>query len=89
MSRMNFHDEVTPAQARVLFHMERLFRDLRRTEAHHKIVGVVRAAGYDVERVLTWTTADCRTALRLIEQHARELPEMLFRDTSTGWEDFA
>jgi hypothetical protein len=89
MSRMNFHDEVTPAQARVLYHIERIFGSLRRTEAHLGYIAKAREIALDVDRVLTWNKGQCAVALQLLEEHCAGRREFTFRDCTTGWRDFA
>jgi len=67
--RTDFHDSITPAQGRVLFHAERLLRSTGAMPrgAHEAWISACRAAGLDPVRVTSYSREDCRTALRLLE----------------------
>lgn len=90
--RMDF--PLTPAQARVLFHAERLLRSTgagRRNSAQttyqvhadwidhmHQTTGSVLAKD--------WSLEHCKDALRKLEELMRKYELHHFRDIDTGWE---
>lgn len=87
--RTDFHDSVTPAQARVLYHAERLLRSTGAMprDAHGAWVAACRAVSLP-DDVTKWSTAECVRALRVLEDVLRARRVHLFRDISTGWRDF-
>ena len=78
---------LTPAQGRVLYHAERLFRSTGAgMREHAQYLAAVRAHGLDPVRVADWTQEQCVQGLQLME--AAAAPMRLFRDVRTGWRDF-
>lgn len=82
--RLNFHETVSPLQARVLFHSERLFRSAGASRATDRARGewirAVQALGLDPAAVPRWSDAQCTEALRLLEACARSAGVAYFRD---------
>jgi hypothetical protein len=80
---------LTPAQGRVLYHLERLFRSTGHgVREHGAYIDAVNAEGMDPEAVATWDDATCVRALGLMEYAARGLGMHLVRPVRTGREDF-
>jgi len=78
---------IQSAQDRVSFHLSRLFASTggRGREAHREFLGLASSAGLPVA-IPTYTHAQCRTALQLIEQASRTQALHHFRDVRTQWE---
>ena len=84
----NMNPGVTPAQGRVVFHMERLFRSTGGgMKAHASFTASCFAEGLP-PLVSTWTREQCVLGLQLIERACRFHKLQLFRDIRTDWEDF-
>lgn len=81
MSRLDFHNDLRPDQARVLFHIERVFRA---TGTHHRAYAMFldRAAGIvpDRTRAGTWTPTECALLHHAVAESARAFNLHLFRD---------
>jgi len=77
---------LTPAQGRVLYHQERLFRSTGGSGllAHQKYLRLCTAAGLGSD-VGSYGRLQCIRALQLIERAARDVHLHLFRDISTQW----
>lgn len=75
---------VTPAQGRVLFHMERIFRSAGGPGvlAHQTYVTACKVRGLPA-MVDTWTPGQCALGLQMIEAAARKHKMHLFRDVRT------
>lgn len=86
--RTDFHDHVTPAQARVLFHIERLIGTAGRGKLHAQYLERIGRICLDARRVAHWPVRDCIAALQMLELTCRDAGLHLFRDISTGWRDF-
>ncbi len=84
---MNMNPGVTPAQGRVLFHQERLFRSAggRGMLAHTTYLDLCREAGLPI-LVNTFDRNQCVLACRLIERACRTHQLHLTRDVRTGWQ---
>lgn len=83
-----WREAITPAQGRVLFHNERLFRSTGAgVREHRAFVADCESRGMDVRKVSTWCDAQCVAVLIRLELHARNMAG--FRQTDTGWRDFA
>lgn len=81
---------LTPAQGRVLYHVERIFRSTGGNPIHHHAYIMACAqAELKLRRVVDWTQAECVTALQILERVARRCKLNRFRDVNTGWQDFA
>ena len=77
---------LTPLQARVAFHQERVFRSTGDgRKAHARYVALARAARIP-DQLERFTPADCAYALYLIQRCAEWARMHLFRDVRTGWE---
>lgn len=76
----------TPAQGRVLYHQERIFRSAggRGMLAHQAYLRLCTANGLAPD-VASYDRLKCIRALQLIERAARAVHLNLFRDVSTGW----
>lgn len=77
----------TPAQGRVLFHMERLFRSAggRGMCAHYRYLNLCAAAGLPYN-VTTFSLAQCVKACQLIERACTAEGLHHFRDVRTQWD---
>lgn len=77
----------TPAQGRVLYHQERLFRSAggRGMCAHYRYLGMCAAEALPVA-VDTFTLAQCVRALQLIERACTVEGLHHFRDVRTQWD---
>lgn len=79
---------LTPAQCRVLFHNERLFRSTGAgLREHRAFVADCESRGLNVRKVSGWSDAQCVEAMRRLELHAAGMAS--FRQIGTGWRDFA
>ena len=79
---------MTPAQGRVLYHVERLFRSTGHgLREHGEFINRCKAEGYDLAHVDTWALPQCVRALQIMEECAA--PMAGFRDVRTGWETLA
>ncbi len=87
LAHVNMDCGMTPLQGRVVFHQERIFRSAGGPGvlAHQVYVRLCDAAKLPHE-VADFDTAQCRTALRLIQVAATESGMGRFRDVRTGWE---
>jgi len=76
----------TPAQGRVLYHQERIFRSAggRGILAHQAYIRLCTANGLAPD-VAQYDHLKCIRACQLIERAARAVHLHLFRDISTGW----
>ena len=83
----NLDPGLSPAQGRVLFHMERIFRSAGGpgAMAHQSFTNSCLAEGLPA-RIDTWTLDQCVLGLQLIERAARMHQMHLFRDCRTYWE---
>lgn len=77
---------LTPAQGRVLYHQERIFRSAggRGILAHQAYLRLCIAAGL-FDDVGAYDRLQCIRACQLIERAARAEHLHLFRNVSTGW----
>jgi hypothetical protein len=84
--RMNFHDDLTPMQARVLFHSERLFRGVgasRLTErARAMWIAECSRRGLDVTDVHSWTDGDCQRSLDSLTMFCQTVGVHRFRPSA-------
>lgn len=84
MSRVDFHDAISPRQARVLFHLERVFRSAGGPGclAHRDFTAAaVRAYGDAKARnAALWSAEDCDALHGMIEHAARQWRMHVFRD---------
>ena len=85
--RVDFHDAISPAQARVLFHAERLIGTAGRGRLHRAFTDACRAFNLPAQ-VTAFRQSDCVLALQILEAVCRARLIHLFRDTHTGWRDF-
>ncbi len=78
---------VTPAQGRVVFHQERLFRSTgnARPGAYPEYIKACQDEGLPA-RICEWTPEQCRVALHLMEIVCHKHRMDCFRDCRTGWE---
>lgn len=78
---------LTPAQARVVFHQERLFRSTggRGTPAHATYLDLCRDAGLPI-LIDKFDRNQCVIACRLIERACRTHQLHLFHNIGTGWQ---
>lgn len=84
-TRMNMDAGVTPAQGRVVFHIERLFRSTGGgVKAHGTFLAACRTKGIP-SAVSGYTPTRCVEVLQLIESACRHRGMHLFRDVGTGW----
>jgi hypothetical protein len=92
MSRMNFHDDLTPLQARVLYHVERVFRSAGGNGciAHRDFTDTVAGKfmrGYlegREDRAATWDDRTCMLLLGEITAAARRHGMHHFRPVDCG-----
>jgi hypothetical protein len=83
--QLNRDPGVTPAQGRVVFHMERLFRSTGGgVKAHGTFLAACRTKGIS-PAVPSYTPTRCVEVLQMIESACRHHGMHLFRDVSTGW----
>lgn len=85
----NMNPGITPAQGRVLYHMERLFRSAggNGQKAHTRFVLLCEQSGLP-KMVDQYTTWQCVLALQLIERACGHEKMHHFRPIATGWRDF-
>jgi hypothetical protein len=82
---MNMDAGVTPAQGRVVFHIERLFRSTGGgVKAHGTFLAACRVKGIP-SAVSGYTPTRCVEVLQLVESACRHHGMHLFRDVGTGW----
>jgi hypothetical protein len=84
MPRLNFHDEVTPAQARVLYHIERVFRS---TGTHFRAYAAFLDRAEAIvpgRRTLagTWTPDECALLHHAVVAAARTFKLHFFRSVA-------
>jgi hypothetical protein len=80
---------MTPAQGRVLYHAERIFRSAGGPGCLAAQTWRDACAEAALPLMVdTWTHEQCLRGLRLIEWAARKHRMHLFRNCSTGWQDF-
>jgi hypothetical protein len=86
-AQMNMDSGLTPAQGRVVFHQERLFRSAggRGMPAHATYLDLCREAGLPI-LIGKFDRNQCVIACRLIERACRTHQLHLTRDVRTGWE---
>jgi hypothetical protein len=77
---------LTPAQGRVLYHQERLFRSTGGSGilAHQRYLRLCAKAGLHPD-VGAYSRLQCIRALQLIERAARDAHLHLFRNVTTQW----
>lgn len=87
-SHVDMDPGITPAQGRVLYHMERLFRSTGNAPpgAHEAFSASCLAEGLP-RRIDTWDRDQCVLGLQLIERACRMHRMHLFRDCRTYWEN--
>lgn len=83
---VNMNAGLTPAQGRVQFHMERLFKSTggAGSRAHRVFVTLCDVAGLPAA-VATYTREQCIAACKLIEDACRRTGLHQFRDVRTDW----
>jgi hypothetical protein len=84
---MNMETGLTPLQARVVFHQERIFRSAGGSGmlAHQSYVVACHSASLP-DHIELWDNAQCVLGLRLIEESARAWRMHIFRNVSTQWQ---
>lgn len=79
----------SPAQGRVLYHMERLFRSTGGgIKAHAEWLRMIELAGLP-HLVTRWNDYQCIEGLQWIERACRHTGLHHFRPCDTGWQDIA
>jgi hypothetical protein len=92
---LNFHAQISPAQARVLFHVERVFRSAggNGCKAHRDFTDTVSRL-FDLGEIegrpdsaASWSDAACSRLLREITAAARRHKMHHFRNVDCGGEE--
>jgi len=94
--RLNFHDQLSPLQARVLFHVERVFRSAGGngckahrdfTDAASRLFDLGEIEGWGPAAARSWPDATCKRLLREITAAARRHKMHHFRNVDCGGEE--
>lgn len=85
-AQMNMDSGLTPAQGRVVFHTERLFRGTAGNGllAHRRWIAMCKHEALPV-KIADMDVFQCRIALILVETACREFRIHLFREIDTQW----